>query len=65
MSMKKKQTTKKTVIRLSPKDAEDIIRQEFTDSRGNNFVFRMNLKPHSPKEPTIRGTVDYKEGTEQ
>ena len=56
-----KRTTRKTKIRLSPKDSLDIIRQEFTDDRGNKFIFRMTGNPHSPKEPTIKGTVQYKD----
>ena len=54
-----KRTTKKYRFRLSPKETEDIIRQEFTDNRGNRFIFRMTGKPHSPKKPTIEGTVQY------
>lgn len=56
-----RQKTKKTKVRLSPQQADEIIRQEFTDSRGNRFIFRMTSKPHLPKEPTIKGTVEYKD----
>ena len=56
-----KRVTRKTRIKLSPKDANEIIRQEFSDDRGNKFIFRMTGNPHSPSEPTIKGTVQYKD----
>lgn len=64
MNMKKtfrSRTTKKTKIKLTPKGAEEFIREEFTDSRGNKHIFIMDFKPHSPKKPTIEGTVEYKD----
>ena len=56
-----KKITKKRIFRLSPRDADEIIRQEFTDRHRNKFIFRMTGNPHSPKKPTIEGTVQYKD----
>lgn len=53
--------TQKTKIRLSPKKAFEIIKQEFTDEYKNKFIFIMDVKPHNPKTPTIEGTVEYKD----
>ena len=57
-----KTVTKRTKVRLSPRDAEDIIKQEFTDDRGNKFIFRMTGSPHKHNKPTIEGTVEYNDG---
>ena len=54
-----KRIVRKYRFRLNPRDTEDIIRQEFTDNRGNRFIFRITGKPHSPKKLTIEGTVQY------
>jgi len=54
-----RKTKKKTQVKLTPREANEIIKQEFVDSRGNKFIFRMTGNPHSPKEPTIEGTVEY------
>ena len=56
-----KRSTRKVKLRLSPKDANEIIKQEFTDERGNTFIFRMTGNPHKPSKPTIQGTVEYKD----
>lgn len=57
-----KTTTKKTRIRLSPKDAEKIIEAEFTDSKGNKTYVDFNVTPHNPfKTPTIQGFRKYKQ----
>lgn len=60
-----KRSSKRTVIKLSPKEAEDIIKSEFTDHRKNKFDFIMKFKPHKPSEPTIKGTVEYKDEKEK
>ena len=59
-----KKVTRKKIYRLSPENAEDIIRQEFIDHRGNKHIFKMNIRPHNPNEPTIEGTVEYKDKQE-
>ena len=43
----KKITQKKTKIRLSPENAEKILEQEFTDSKGNKFknLFIFSFEP--------------------
>jgi len=56
-----RKTTSKRTIKLSPKEAQEIIRQEFTDSHNNKHIFIMDVKPHLPNKPTINGTVEYKE----
>lgn len=43
-----KRTVRKTRVRLSPRDAEDIIKQEFTDENKNRHILRFRFKPHSP-----------------
>lgn len=53
--------TRKKTYKLSPKNAEEVIRQEFTDSRGNRHIFKMDIRPHKPNKPTIEGTVEYKD----
>lgn len=35
---------------LSPKNAEDIIKREFEDSRGNKHELNFNFRPHSPND---------------
>ena len=64
MAIKKsfsKKRTKRTTIKLSPKEADEVIRQEFKDSRGNRHIFRMDINPHSPDTPTIEGNIEYKD----
>ena len=56
--MATKRSFSKRVVRrikrmLSPKDAEEIIRQEFEDSRGNKSRVIYDVRPHSPNKPTI------------
>lgn len=56
-----KRTTRKTKVRLSPKDAERIIRSEFTDDNGNHHILDVNFRPHSPlKEGDMK--LKYKQG---
>lgn len=45
-----KRTTKKTTVKLSPKEAEDIIKSEFTDEKDNRHILRFRFKPHLPTE---------------
>lgn len=59
MATKKTTVTKTKKYTLTPKEAEDVIKQEFFDNRGNKFTFRMIFEPHSHKTPTINGVVDY------
>lgn len=56
-----KRVTRRTKVKLSPREADEIIRQEFIDDRGNRFIFKIDVKPHSPMTPTIEGTVKYKD----
>lgn len=56
-----KKVTKKKRIRLSPKNAENIIEKEFIDSKGNKIFTNINIKPHRPSIPTIQIEREYKE----
>ena len=56
-----KRIIRKKTYRLSPKEAEDILKQEYIDSRGNKYDFRFKFKPHKPSEPTIQSTVEYRD----
>ena len=49
-----RKTTKKTVYKLTPKDAETIIKEEFTTIFGNRMQKRFIFKPHLPSESTIQ-----------
>lgn len=48
-----KKVTKKRIFRLSPKDAEIIINEEFMTKYNNKVQKRYIFKPHLPSEPTI------------
>lgn len=61
----KKITQKKTKVRISPENAEKILEQEFTDSKGNKFNLNIIFKPHKPSEPTIEGFVKYNDKEKQ
>lgn len=54
-----KRVTKKTKIQLSPKEAEEIYKKEFVDSRGNKMRFIFDFKPQSPKDPIIEWNREY------
>ena len=54
-----KSTTKRTKIRLSPKETQDVIEKEFGDSKGNKTIIRLDFRPHSIKEPTIQLDYEY------
>ena len=54
-----KRKSKKTQIKLTPKEAQEVIRQEFTDSRGNKINIRYDVTPHKPAEPTIKLERQY------
>lgn len=56
-----KRTTRKTKVRLSPKEAETLFKEEFIDSRGNKHIFRIDFKPQSPFEPDYKQTIEYKD----
>ena len=53
--------SKKTKVRLQPNEARNVIEKEFADSRGNKVKLRVNLNPHSPKEPTVDWQRKYGE----
>ena len=62
MGKRYSKTTKRTKkYTLSPKNALEIIRNEFIDSRENKHIFIMDIKPHNPLKPTIESTVEYKD----
>lgn len=43
-----KKTTTKRQYKLSPKDAQEILRKEFIDNNGNRHILDINFRPHSP-----------------
>lgn len=51
--------TRKTKVRLNPKDATKVIEAEFTDSKGNKIYFDMNIIPHLPNKPTLEWERKY------
>ena len=54
-----RRTTKRTQIKLTPKEANEIIRQEFEDSKGNPINIKYDFTPHKPSEPTIKIERQY------
>ena len=56
-----KKITRKRIYKLTSKQAEDILKQEFIDNRENKFDFRFRFKPHKPNEPTIQSTIQYED----
>jgi len=48
-----KKTTRRFKIKLSPKEAETIINEEFTTKYGNKIRKRYIFKPQLPNDPTI------------
>lgn len=61
-----KRSFSKRVIRkikrtLKLDEAQEIIRKEFTDSKGNKMNMSIDVKPQNPKEPTIEWNRQYKE----
>lgn len=43
-----KKNTRKTRIMLSPKDAGELLRQEFIDDKGNKIINIIRFKPQNP-----------------
>lgn len=56
-----RRVVKRTRIKLSPKDAETLFRQEMTDSQGNKHINIIRFKPQNPFEPDFKQTVEYKD----
>lgn len=54
-----KRVTKKTKVKLTPRDAEEVFKKEFVDSRGNIMQIIFDFRPHSQKEPTVDWTRKY------
>ena len=48
--------TRKTTVRLSPKDAEMLLRKEFSDENGNKHIYQLRFKPQSPFENDFKQT---------
>ena len=56
--------TKKYQIRLSPKEADEVLRQEFEDKNGNRHQLNIWFRPHKPNEGgDIR--FKYKQGEQE
>lgn len=58
-----RKTQKKTQIKLTPKESQNIIEKEFSDSKGNKLKFRFDFNPHPINDPTIQ--FDVKHGEKQ
>ena len=52
-----KKITKKRIFKLTPRDAETIIKEELITKYGNKIQKRYIFKPHLPSEPTINFEV--------
>lgn len=52
-----KRNTKRTTIRLSPKEAEKIIQEEFTTEGENRMRKDIIFSPHSPNDGTIKFNI--------
>ena len=56
----RRKTTKRTIIKLTPKEAETIYAKEFADSKGNKHIFKLKFKPQSPTKPDFKQTSEVK-----
>lgn len=52
-----KRVTKRTKVKLSPKEAEKIIQEEFTTEGGNRMRKDIIFSPHSPNDGTIKFNI--------
>lgn len=43
-----RKVSRRTSYKLTPKDAETIMRKEFVDNNGNKHILDINFRPHSP-----------------
>ena len=48
-----RKVTKKKIFKLTPKQAETIIQEEFVTKYGNRVQKKFIFKPQTPSEPTI------------
>lgn len=51
--------SKKTKIKISPKEANKILEQEFADIKGNKVQININFAPHPINEPTFAWQRQY------
>lgn len=60
----RRKTTKRTIIKLTPKEADEIIKSEFTTEKGNKMQKKFIFKPHAPSDATIQFKIkgDRREG---
>ena len=45
--------TKRTNVKISPKEANAILQKEFSDIKGNKIQININFAPHPINEPTF------------
>ena len=57
-----RKVTKKRIFRLSPRDAETIIREEFTTPKGYKMQKRFIFKPENPNHSGIKVDFNHKNG---
>ena len=51
--------TKKTNIKITPKEANSILQKEFSDIKGNKIQININFAPHPINEPTFTWQRKY------
>ena len=56
----RRKSSRKTKVRLSPKNADEILRQEFTDKKGNKIINIIRFKPQNPFKPDFKQTFTTK-----
>ena len=54
-----RKVTKKRIFRLNINEANEIIRKEFIDSRGNRMRMILDAKIQKPNQPTIEWNREY------
>ena len=52
-----RRTTRKKTYKLSPKEAHEVIKNEFTTKYGNKIQKRFIFEPHEPNDPTIKFNI--------
>ena len=55
-----RKSAKRVKVKLTPKEANEIIRQEFIDSKGNKHINIIRFEPQKPFEPDFKQTVEYR-----
>lgn len=51
--------TKRTNVKISPKEANAILQKEFSDIKGSKIQININFAPHPINEPTFMWQRKY------